>query len=273
MFEQDIEKLQKYYDLVIEYLVTYSFQLVGALIIFILFLWLAAKFSNWFKGFLLTKRVDITLSQFLANILKVAVLAIGIVIALGKIGISITPLVAAIGAISLGAGLALQGMLSNYGAGLAIILTRPFKVGNTITIQNVTGVVKEVRLPNTVLVNEEEEDIIIPNKYLIGDILHNSYENKLVDMSIGISYDSDPKLAIATINHVLAGFDWVDSSKPAQIGIDEFGDSAINIGVRYWVPTTRFFELKYQANLAIFEQLKANGIKIPFPQREVRLLQ
>ncbi len=272
MFDQDIEKLQKYYDMVIEYLVTYSFQLVGALVIFILFLWLASKFSNWVKGFLLTKKVDVTLSQFLANLLKILVLAIGIVIALGKIGISITPFVAAIGAISLGAGLALQGTLSNYGAGLAIILTRPFKVGNTITIQNVTGVVKEIRLPNTLLVNEEEEDIVIPNKYLIGDILHNSYENKLVDACIGISYDSDPKKAIEIIAHVLAQFEWIDNKKPAQIGIDEFGDSSINIGIRYWVPTERFFELKYIANLAIFEQLKENGIKIPFPQREVRIL-
>lgn len=272
MFEQDIEKLQKYYDMAIEYLVTYSFQLVGALIIFVLFLWLASKFSGLMKKFLLNKQVDITLSQFLSNLLKIAVLAIGIIIALGKIGISITPFVAAIGAISLGAGLALQGMLSNYGAGLAIILTRPFKVGNTITVQDVTGVVQEIRLANTLLINEEKQDIVIPNKYLIGDILYNSYENKLVDSSVGISYDSDPHKAIEVISNILADFKGIDNNNPAQIGIDEFGDSSINIGVRYWVPTTQFFELKYQVNGKIYEQLKANGIKIPFPQREVRIL-
>ncbi|MER2493637.1 mechanosensitive ion channel family protein [Catenovulum sediminis] len=272
MFESDIQRLEKYYDMAIEFLVTYSFQLLGALIVFLFFLWLANRIGRFINELLLKKKLDITLSQFLANFVKFIILAAGIVISLSKIGISITPFVAAIGAASLGVGLALQGMLSNYGAGLAIILTRPFVLGNTITIQNITGIVKEVRLACTILVNEEEEDIIIPNKFLIGDILHNSYQNKLVESSVGISYDSDPKLAIKLITDILQSFEQVDSSQPAQVGINEFGDSSINIGLRYWAPTQGFYEVKYQVNMAIFDALKANNIHIPFPQREVRIL-
>lgn len=272
MFVEDIEKLEKIYDLAIEYLVTYSFQLLAAIVIFLLFLLLANKIGKLINQTLLKRKLDVTLSQFLSNLVKFLILAAGTVVALGKIGISITPFVAAIGAASLGAGLALQGMLSNYGAGLAIILTRPFTIGNTITVRDITGVVKEVKLASTILVNEEEEDIIIPNKFLIGDVLHNSYQNKLVDSSIGISYDSDVKLAIALISQVLEEFDGVDTSKPAQIGIDNFADSAISIGIRYWATTQSYFDIKYQVNMAVFEVLKAHNIKIPFPQREVRIL-
>lgn len=272
MFVEDIEKLEKIYELAIEYLVTYSFQLLAAFVIFGIFLLLANKAGKILNQTLVKRHVDVTLSQFLANLVKFLVLAAGTVVALGKIGISITPFVAAIGAASLGAGLALQGMLSNYGAGLAIILTRPFTIGNTITVRDITGVVKEVKLASTVLVNEEEEDIIIPNKFLIGDVLHNSYQNKLVDSCIGISYDSDVKLTIQLISDILQEFDGVDSSRPAQIGIDSFADSAINIGVRYWATTQSYYDIKYQVNLAIFETLKHKGIKIPFPQREVRIL-
>ncbi|EWH12194.1 mechanosensitive ion channel protein MscS [Catenovulum agarivorans DS-2] len=272
MFVEDIEKLEKFYDLAIEYLVTYSFQLLAAVIIFLLFLLLANKVGKLLNQTLVSKKVDITLSQFLANLVKFIILAAGCIVALGKIGISITPFVAAIGAASLGAGLALQGMLSNYGAGLAIILTRPFTLGNTITIRDITGVVKEVKLASTILVNEEEEDIIIPNKFLIGDVLHNSYQNKLVDTRIGVSYDSDVKLAIKLISDILEEFSGVDNSKPAQIGIDEFADSSINIGVRYWATTQSYYDIKYQVNMAIFEALTLHNIKIPFPQREIKIL-
>ncbi|KMT64203.1 mechanosensitive ion channel family protein [Catenovulum maritimum] len=272
MFESDIEKIQHYYDMAIEYILTYSFQLVGAAIIFLLFLVLANKMSRFIYKFLQAKNVDITLSQFIANLIKFIILFCAIVIVLGKIGISITPFVAAIGAASLGAGLAFQGLLSNYGAGFAIILTRPFTVGNTITVQDKTGVVKDVKLACTILVNEEKEDIIIPNKYLVGDILLNSHEVKLIETIVGISFSSDPHLAIKTIKQVIDSISEIDSSRPAIVGIDSFADSSIQIGVRFWVPTKNLYEVKYQANIAIFDGLKQAGIKIPFPQREIRIL-
>lgn len=129
------------------------------------------------------------------------------IIALGKLGISVTPFVAAIGALSLGAGLALQGLLSNYGAGLYIIISRPFIVGDTIRVQDVTGLVKEVHLAFTMLADEDDVEITIPNRHIIGEILYNSHTDTLAEETVGITYDSDPNKAIAVIKQALGTVD------------------------------------------------------------------
>jgi len=120
------------------------------------------------------KNLEITLSRFFASGIRVAVAAAAFAIALPKLGIQITPFVAALGALGLGAGLAAQGLLSNYGAGLSIILARPFVVGDTLRVQGVLGVVKEVHLAFTMLTNEDGEIITIPNKHIFVEIIHNS---------------------------------------------------------------------------------------------------
>jgi small conductance mechanosensitive channel len=269
---KEIEQVQNVYNIVTEFLVTYSFQLVGAVVIFILGLYVAKKVASFTLRLCEKHNIDITLSTFIANLLKILIIIMMAIIALGKVGISVTPFVAAIGALSLGAGLALQGLLSNYGAGMTIIMTRPFVVGNTITVQNVTGVVKEITLATTLLTNEDNQEITIPNRHIIGEILHNSFANTLVEGSIGISYGSQPDKAIALIEKILAETTAVPGEPAPLVGIDNFADSAIEIGFRYWVPTTNFFHLKYQINLEIFKALQDAGITIPFPQREVRML-
>jgi small conductance mechanosensitive channel len=269
---KEIEQVQNIYNIVTEFLVTYSFQLVGAVVIFIIGLYVAKKVAGFTLRLCEKHQVDITLATFIANLLKIIIVIMVAIIALGKVGISVTPFVAAIGALSLGAGLALQGLLSNYGAGMTIIMTRPFVVGNTITVQGVTGVVKEITLATTLLTNEDNQEITIPNKHIIGEILHNSFANTLVEGSVGISYGSQPEKAIALIEKILAESAAVPDEPAPLVGIDHFADSAIEIGFRYWVPTTNFYQFKYQTNLKIFKALQDAGITIPFPQREVRML-
>ncbi|MCP4059967.1 MAG: mechanosensitive ion channel, partial [Pseudoalteromonas sp.] len=152
MISSEIEQFEKYYTMLTEYLVTYSMQIVGAVFILILGLWVAKKLSNLVAKLMARHNIDITLTSFVSNVVKVLLIVMVVVIALGKIGISVTPFVAAIGAASLGAGLALQGMLSNYGAGLAIIATRPFVVGDTIEVKGVSGQVKTIELGYTILI-------------------------------------------------------------------------------------------------------------------------
>jgi len=165
MIEEGIEKelaqIENVYNLITEFLVTYSFQLVGAVVIFIIGLYVAKKVAIFSLRFCEKHEVDITLATFIANLIKILIIVMVAIIALGKVGISVTPFVAAIGALSLGAGLALQGLLSNYGAGMTIIMTRPFIVGNTIKVQGITGVVKEITLATTLLTNEDNEEITI----------------------------------------------------------------------------------------------------------------
>jgi small conductance mechanosensitive channel len=270
--QQEFAQLQKVYNMLTEFVVQYSFQILGAMVIFIIGLWVASKVQRFIAALCIKHDVDVTLSGFISNVVRLLVIMMVAVIALGKLGISVAPFIAAVGALALGAGLALQGMLSNYAAGVTIILTRPFVVGDTVKIQGVIGVVKVITLGMTILTNEDGDEISIPNKHIVGEVLHNSFEYMLVESTIGISYDDDPEQAVKILAVALASIDVVATEPAAQIGIEAFGDSSINLGVRFWVPTKNYYEVKYTANLKMFQALKQDGITIPFPQREVRLL-
>ena len=141
--QEEIQQVEAIYNSIVQFFVNYSFQLVGALIVFLIGMFVASKVSAATLRLCEKKSLDITLSRFIASFVKIVILVGVAIIALGKIGISVTPFVAAIGAISLGAGLAVQGLLSNYGAGLNIIITRPFVVGDTITVKGETGLVDD----------------------------------------------------------------------------------------------------------------------------------
>ncbi|SFB82216.1 mechanosensitive ion channel family protein [Pseudoalteromonas denitrificans] len=271
MIESEIKQFEQLYALIIEYLVTYSFQVIGALFILLLGIWLAQKVSKFIFRLMQKQNIDITLSTFISNVIKVLFITMVVVISLGKLGISVTPFVAAIGAASLGAGLALQGMLSNYGAGLAIIATRPFKVGDTIQVNSVCGQVKSIELGVTILCNEDNVEITIPNKHIVGEILHNSFAYSLISGEVGIAYNNSPDVAIDTISTTLNQIENIAQEPKIQVGIEAFADSSILISYRYWVPTTTLVSTKLKVNLAIFEALKNKNIEIPFPQRVITI--
>ncbi|WP_061782870.1 mechanosensitive ion channel family protein [Shewanella putrefaciens] len=269
--DQELQQLQGVYQLITEFLVTYSFQLLGALLIFLLGLWVASKVSRLVAKQFEKHNIDITLSNFVSNLIRILIIVMVGIIALGKIGISVTPMVAAIGAASLGAGLALQGMLSNYAAGVTIIVTRPFVVGNTIEIKGESGVVKRINLGMTILTNEEGEQISIPNKHIVGEILHNSFSNKLVETQFNLSYSTDPEHAIAVITSQLTNNPYVHQETTPNIGINGFNAVGIEMGVRYWVPTQSYFQHKYKVNLDLYHALKNAGIEIACPMKEIHL--
>lgn len=271
--EQDIEQVTEIYDLITTYLVTYSFQILGAIIILLVGVIIGRKLSEMVLTMTERRGMDITLSRFFANTTRIAVVASAVVIALPKLGIQITPFVAAMGALGLGAGLAVQGLLSNYGAGLSIILTRPFVVGDTIRVQGVWGVVKEITLAFTVLSNEDDERITIPNRHIVGEIIHNSQQDTVLELEVGIAYESDTAKAISQIKNAFAGIDGLSEKRTVQVGIQGFGDSSINIGVRCWVKTEAFHDVRFRCNEILQTTLANAEIAIPFPQREVRLLQ
>jgi len=271
--QNELETITRLTNMVIDFFVNYSFQVIGAIIIFLLGFFVARWLAKIVLRLCERKNVDVTLSQFISSCVKLLVIAMVLVVCLGKFGISVAPFVAAIGAISLSLGLALQGVFSNYGAGFTIILTRPFVVGNTININNISGIVKEIRLAHTILNTEDGEIITIPNKHIVGEVITNSFEYKVVEASVGISYGCSPEKTITIINQCLIGFEEIPTTPAPQIGIEAFADSSINIAYRYWVPTERFFEVQYQVNLSVFNALQENSIEIPYPQREVRISQ
>mgnify|MGYP001821370008 FL=1 len=269
--ENELETIQQIYNVVVEFIINYSFQILGAIIILVI----GAKLAGWL-GRLVNrlcekKNVDMTLSRFLGNVVKILTLTFVIIIAIGKFGISIAPFIAALGAIAFGTSFAIAGPVSNYGAGLVIILSRPFVIGDTITINNVSGQVEEIHLSTTILSTEDDEKITIPNKHIIGEILLNSFNNRIVESSVGISYQDDPERAIKVIRKALSGLDDICSEPAPQVGIEAFGESSIDLGMRYWVPTKKYFQTLYQGNLAVHKALQDARITIPFPQRDVNI--
>jgi len=268
----ELKAAQQLAETVIDFFVNYSFQVAGAILVLIVGVIAAKVLSSFVLKFFEKKDFDITLSKFIAGGLKVIILAFFIIIALGKFGITIAPFIAALAAMAFGASFAIQGPLSNYGAGLVIIVTRPFVVGNTISVSGVNGVVEEVKLGATILTDEDGVKITIPNKHIVGEILHNSQEKKIIEEVVGISYDSNPEEAIRIINNSLHEFQEVSQEPAPQVGIQEFGDSSINIGLRYWVPTKRYHEILYSVNQAVYRNLSQGDIEIPFPQRDVHIV-
>ena len=270
--EEEIAQMQEIYEQVIGYLVNYSFQIAGAIFIFMLGMFMSRKLGKALESFLLKKNIDVTLSRFTASAIRILLLGIVAIMALDQVGISVTPFVATIGALGLGAGLAMQGMLANYAAGVTIIVTRPFVVGDTISILGVNGQVKEVHLGNTVLSNEDEVSITIPNKHILGEIIHNSKSESIIEMTISIAYNADPEQAAVLVADAIANTEGVSKRSTPQVGIQDFGDDGFLLGVRYWVPTVNLFKVRYAANARIYQRLKENSIELTYPQREVRIL-
>lgn len=272
MIDEELQQIEKAYEVITEFMVTYSLQVLGAIIILVIGFFISRAISRAVNKFCVARGIDVTLAKFLASTANVLILGCFIIISLGKFGISIAPFVAALGALTFGVGLALQGPVSNYGAGLAIILSRPFKVGDTVTINEYSGVVTEVKLANTQLATEDGEIITIPNKKIIGEVIHNSFSYKLAEVEVGIDYSDEPQVAIDAIVSVLSEFDRVAAEPKPQVGIDNFGDFSVNLGVRFWVPMESYFETKYQVNQKIYEAINKAGVTIPFPRREVKML-
>lgn len=270
--DRELAFIHQFYLKTIDFLANYSFQIIGAILI-VLIGWFASKYVyRVLIRFFENHDFDPTLGKFAANIARLLVFGAMVVVAIGKLGISVAPFVAAVGAVFLTAGLAIQGSVANYAAGISLIITRPFRIGDTILVNKVYGEVEEIKLAYTTLRTEDEELITVPNKNMIGEVIVNSSSYRIVESRVGISYGEDAEKVIKMIRDVIAGCDFVSRETAAIVGIEQFGESAVMIGIRYWVPTRNFFKFQYEVNMLIYKALQNASITIPFPQREVRLL-
>ncbi|MDA0655455.1 MAG: mechanosensitive ion channel family protein [Proteobacteria bacterium] len=259
---KEIEEVGKWVDVVTEFGVKYGFQILGALV----FLLVGLKVASW-VGRKVTKvaegrKIDATLSRFFGSLIKLLVIGILIVITLGNFGISIAPLIALAGAGAFGATLAIQGPLSNYGAGLSIILTRPFSVGSTISVKGVSGVVEDITLAFTSLTGEDGEQITIPNKEVVGQIIVNSHEHRIVETKICVGSDVNVEKAVAILKSTLNGLPSVEKDPVPQAGILDFTYGGVVLGIRCWVRSNRYFEARFAVNEACLNAFKKAGIQL-----------
>lgn len=260
--EQNLETLERLIETLIEFAVAYGFQIVGALAFLFVGLKLASFAGRRVALLAERKNLDQTLARFTGSIVKLVIVVVLVIITLGNFGISIAPLIALAGASAFGATLAIQGPLSNYGAGLSIILTRPFVIGNTITVKGVSGVVDDIKLAHTELVGEDDERITIPNKEIVGEVIVNSDESRVVETKIAVSAGADVEKALATLRAVTAETEGVVKKPAPHIGVHDFTFGGIVLGLRFWAPSRSYFAVRYRVNAAALKALNSAGIPL-----------
>ncbi len=263
--DQQVETVSHWIETLIEFAVTYGFQIFGALV----FLFIGLKVASWSGArvgkALGAKEIDQTLARFLGNIVKVVMVVFLVIITLGNFGISIAPLIALAGASAFGATMAIQGPLSNYGAGLSIILARTFAIGDTITIdRDVSGVVEEITLAHTILLGEDGERITIPNKQIVGRVLVNSDASRIVQSRLCLSQTADWEKAIDVLRLALDGMEELQNGPKPQVGVHDFTYGGVIIGLRFWVPSKRYFHMRYRVNELALRALKEANIGLSF---------
>ncbi|HJY19459.1 MAG TPA: mechanosensitive ion channel family protein [Xanthobacteraceae bacterium] len=228
--------------------------------------------SRWFLRGLSHVELEPPVRTLLARVAWALTLAVFVILALENLGVELLPLIAGLGVAGAGVALATQGVLSNVVAGLSIIFTKPFRIGEYISIAGEEGVVSAITLFNTTLTHVDHSRVVIPNRKIVGDILHNSGNIRQLDIAVGVAYDSDMNAAVAAINEVLAANPRVLKDPPPVVQPIQLGDWAVNIGVRPWVLVPDYIAASGEINGAILESFRHRGIIMPFPQREVRLI-
>jgi small conductance mechanosensitive channel len=228
--------------------------------------------SRWFLRGLSHVELEPPVRTLLARVAWALTLSVFVILALQNLGVELLPLIAGLGVAGAGVALATQGVLSNVVAGLSIIFTKPFRIGEYISIAGEEGVVSTITLFNTTLTHVDHSRVVIPNRKIVGDILHNSGNIRQLDIAVGVAYDSDMNAAVAAINEVLAANPRVLKDPPPVVQPIQLGDWAVNIGVRPWVLVPDYVAASGEINGAILESFRHRGIIMPFPQREVRLI-
>jgi small conductance mechanosensitive channel len=272
IFNEEIDAARKLIDTFIEFSVEYSFQVIGGILILILG-WAASKLVTKFVArFFTHHKVDVTVSKFLLSIIRIMIIGFAALVALGKFGITIAPFIAGLSVVGFGASFAFQGPLSNYAAGASLIFTKPFKVGHIIEVAGVMGEVQDIALARTIIKALDGTMIVVPNKQIVGDVIHNYSDTKKLDITMGVSYESDTDKAISLMRKIIEADKRIANKDKIKIGIAEFADSSINIFVRLRVRQNNYWDVLFDVNRKIKEAFNKNNITIPFPQRDVHLL-
>ncbi|MDZ7698849.1 MAG: mechanosensitive ion channel [Deltaproteobacteria bacterium] len=212
--------------------------------------------------------------KFVGSLTYFLILTFAVVAALAKFGIQTTSFVAVLGAAGLAVGLALQGSLANFAAGVLILILRPFKVGDFIMGAGEMGTVKEIQLFTTILATPDNVQVLIPNGKLFSSTIKNisAYDTRRVDLIIGIGYGSNIQEAYDVMFDLMGRDERVLSDPAPQIYVTELADSSVNLTVRCWVKSGDFWTVKCDLTRAIKEAFDGKGIEIPFPQRTVHMV-
>src|ERR1700734_100467 len=210
--------------------------------------------------------------QLLTRVTRVVVVVLFAIMALQNLGVELVPLIAGLGVAGAGIALATQGVLSNMVAGLTIIFTKPYRVGEYVAIVGVEGRVEAITLFNTALIHPDRSRIVVPNRKVVGEILHNYGRIRQSEIRVGVAYESDLALALGAIGELVRANPRVLADPAPMIQVVSLADSAVQIAVKPWVAVADYGVIAGELNVSLLEELRRRGIAIPYPQREVRLI-
>ena len=230
--------------------------------------WVANTLMRWLER----QQMEPPVRMLLVRVARILVLAFTFVTALEALNVQITPLIAGIGVAGVGVGLAMQGVLSNMVAGLTIIFTKPFRVGEYVELAGVHGQVKTIDIFTTKLMHADLSTVVIPNRKIVGEILHNYGNIRQLDLSVGIGYGTNMKEALGLLQDILNQNPRVLKNPAPAVGITALADCSINIAVKPWTTLADYGAAQAEIYQAILDKFRASRIEIPFPQREVRML-
>lgn len=262
-------------DKIVDGVSNYGMNVLAAVLILVVGLWLAKKVKAVFLSMLQKKEIDPTLTGFFGSLIYAALVVFIVIAAISKLGVQTTSFVAVIGAAGLAVGLALQGSLSNFASGVLLIIFKPFVAGNFIKAGGEAGVVVEVGILTTELKTPDNVKIILPNSAIMGGSITNvsAHPTRRVDMTVGVGYGDDLNKAKQILDDLIAADDRILKDPAPQVAVANLGDSSVDFVVRPWVNAADFWAVKFDFTKAVKEKFDAEGISIPYPQRDVHVIQ
>lgn len=249
-------------------------KILGALVIFWVGRIVAGSVRKALRSIMDRRGVDASLTGFVTSLVHVAILAFTIVAVIGQFGVETASFIAILGAAGFAVGMALQGTLGNFASGVMLLLFRPFMPGDFIEAAGVTGTVKEIQIFSTTLATPDNVRITVPNGALFGGTIKNfnGYDQRRVDMTMGIAYGSDIDLAMKIIDEILDADARILAEPARTVAVGQLADSSVNLVVRPWVNAADYWGVHFDFHKKCKQAFDAAGIEIPFPQRVVRMV-
>jgi len=247
--------------------------LIGALVILVLGWWGARLLRGLLGRSMARAGVDQTLVRFVGSLFYTAVMVLVVIAALGRLGVNTTSFAAIVAAAGLAVGLAFQDSLSNFAAGVLLIVFRPFKAGDYVEAGGVAGSIEQVEVFTTVLKTPDNRRVIVPNSQITGGSITNFSANdtRRVDLVFGIAYDDDMRMAKQVLERVLAGDNRILKEPAPAVAVAELADSSVNLVCRPWVRSADYWGVRCDLTESVKRAFDAEGLSFPFPQSDVHL--
>jgi len=259
-------------DKIFDYVLLHGPSLIGAVVMLTAGWFVGGWIRRWTERALERKHFEPPVRMLFGRIIQLLVMGLTAIVALDTVGFRMTTIIAGLSVAGVGVGFAMQGVLGNLVAGLLIIFTKPFRVGEYVDLLSVEGMVDKIDLFTTTLRHADRSRVVIPNRKIIGEVLHNYGTVRQLDLVVGVAYDSNLTETIALVRDILSQHPRVLKDPAPVVGVSMLADSSINLAVKPWTTVADYGPAVAELYQVIVERFRERNITMPFPQHEVRLL-